>query len=713
MRLPKDVLKASEARGAGIRRPPTIAPPIPRVPQGRPAQESGTRAGRKPPPAGASIRVDRDRARHLEFGGAHPTDTELERIIGDTNDLVDEFYLERALVAARPVCRVIVRDRSARELGYATGFLVSPQLVLTNWHVFRTIEEASNGLAEFNYKFDVRGRPVPSALFRIRPERFYLADRALDFALVAVEPRSEDGATALGTFGFHRLVGDPHKIRAGEWITIIQHPGGRRRQFAIRENQLIEKENPDFLWYASDTAQGSSGAPAFNDSFQIVALHHSGKARRDGSNYVLSDGRRVASLEGIDDADVDWEANEGLRVSSLCRFLESAFPAGAFRDEYQEGSRGGDILTRTLADEPPSGERADSRSVVAMPQVQGGSITIAHAEIHQLVVGVDAVRRLEPGGGIAGAIRSAALPTSAGDAFYERAVQPVVDPHYDNRKGYIDNLLGIRVPMPRVTKLSVVSRMEDGSYILPYQHFSIVMHRARRLALVTAANVTAFSRLKTPEEGRDYTRRGLAGFGEHDTEMWLTDPRIPEHHQLPDTFFTRDRQWFDKGHIVRREDVCWGTKYDEVQRANGDTFHTTNCSPQVKTFNRSSAGGTWGKLENYILKQARSEAYSLFAGPVFADDDAWFDGVDRRGELRVQIPRVYWKVVVARGEAGLEAFAFVMTQDLTGVAFEDEFGVSAAWAEHMVSIGDLQSRLDGIRFAAAIHAADQFDHRPF
>jgi len=239
------------------------------------------------------------------------------------------------------------------------------------------------------------------------------------------------------------------------------------------------------------------------------------------------------------------------------------------------------------------------------------------------------------------------------------------------------------------------------------------MHRARRLALFTAANVTAFSRLKTPEAGKDYTRRGLGGLSEHDTEVWMTDPRLPEHHQLPDTFFTKDRQSFDKGHIVRREDVCWGTQYDEVRRANGDTFHTTNCSPQVKTFNRSSAGGLWGKLENYILKQAKSEAYSLFAGPVFADDDRWFEGVDRRGELTVQIPRSYWKVVVARGESGLEAFAFVMTQDLSSIVFEDELGVSAVWAEHLVSITDLQSRLQGIRFPSAVRAADQFNRLPF
>ena len=69
----------------------------------------------------------------------------------------------------------------------------------------------------------------------------------------------------------------------------------------------------------------------------------------------------------------------------------------------------------------------------------------------------------------------------------------------------------------------------------------------------------------------------------------------------------------------------------EAKRANGDTFHTTNCSPQVLGFNRSNKDGLWGELENYVLKQAKAERLSVFAGPVLSDDDEWFEGRDRRG----------------------------------------------------------------------------------
>jgi endonuclease G len=187
---------------------------------------------------------------------------------------------------------------------------------MTNWHVFRTAVEAQNAIAEFEYKFDIRGNPVPSVRFLIRPDLFYYSHRDLDYAVVAVDQASMDNNAGLDQFGYHRLVPTPGKILDGEWITIIQHPGGQRRQFAIRENQLIGKQE-NFLWYMSDTAQGSSGAPAFNDSFQVVALHHSGKAKKEGDLYVLRDGTKVPSLEGIDDADVIWEKNEGVRVSVM------------------------------------------------------------------------------------------------------------------------------------------------------------------------------------------------------------------------------------------------------------------------------------------------------------------------------------------------------------------------------------------------------------
>ncbi|NWP89682.1 DNA/RNA non-specific endonuclease, partial [Escherichia coli] len=77
----------------------------------------------------------------------------------------------------------------------------------------------------------------------------------------------------------------------------------------------------------------------------------------------------------------------------------------------------------------------------------------------------------------------------------------------------------------------------------------------------------------------------------------------------------KDRGAFDKGHIVRRDDISYGRSYAELRRANGDTYHITNCSPQIAQFNQSQRGkDNWGDLENLVLGEAASERYCLFAG---------------------------------------------------------------------------------------------------
>jgi endonuclease G len=291
----------------------------------------------------------------------------------------------------------------------------------------------------------------------------------------------------------------------------------------------------------------------------------------------------------------------------------------------------------------------------------------------------------------------------------EKMVEPFHDDDYTERQGYNERFLGTRVPLPRVLDLSVVSKLDDGSHAIPYEHFSIVMHKKRRIAVFAASNVDGRPEARRPDPTRRYTRGGLSGLGKNDQEKWFTDPRIAALHQLPDRFFNKDRASFDKGHLVRRDAVAWGEDYDEVRRANGDSYHVTNCSPQVKGFNRSNLGGLWGKLENLVLDQAEAdgEVYSVFAGPVLDDGDPAFSGFDDNGRVRVSIPRRFWKVVVARRGAQLESFGFLLDQDLTGVDFE--FAVNAEWRARLISIPDLEAEIGLVRFPRKIHDSDQAD----
>jgi len=58
----------------------------------------------------------------------------LERVI-NTEDFLGVRYLEAGAAAAQAVGRVNIRERSGRLVGYGTGSLVSPELLLTNHHV--------------------------------------------------------------------------------------------------------------------------------------------------------------------------------------------------------------------------------------------------------------------------------------------------------------------------------------------------------------------------------------------------------------------------------------------------------------------------------------------------------------------------------------------------------------------------------------------------
>jgi V8-like Glu-specific endopeptidase len=71
----------------------------------------------------------------------------------------------------------------------------------------------------------------------------------------------------------------------GEFVNIIQHPSGHQpKALALCDNQLVDVLD-SCLHYQTDTAPGSSGAPVYNDQWEVIALHHSG-ARRDEAGHI-------------------------------------------------------------------------------------------------------------------------------------------------------------------------------------------------------------------------------------------------------------------------------------------------------------------------------------------------------------------------------------------------------------------------------------------
>lgn len=330
----------------------------------------------------------------------------LERVIG-ASDLFPISYLEAGLKAGKPVCRIEVRDRLARVLGHGTGFLVSPALLLTNNHVLENADAARFSLAQFNYETDLQMLPRPIRNFRLDPDLFFMTDSKLDFTLVAVEPVSADGVK-LSDFGFISLIPESGKVLVGEYVSIIQHPSGAPKTVAIRENEVKDVFD-DFLHYATDTEPGSSGSPVFSDGWEVVALHHAGVPDPDDSSKYV--------------------ANEGIRISSIMRFLSAA------RSSLSVNER--DLLDELLT----------------------GASTVS----------------------------SGAPETTP------MVVEELSQEWYEGSTGYDRVFLGqgheVALPELRPDLKQDIAPLKDGGEVLNYTHFSAVLSKSRRLAWFTAVNI--------------------------------------------------------------------------------------------------------------------------------------------------------------------------------------------------------------------------------
>jgi endonuclease G len=153
----------------------------------------------------------------------------------------------------------------------------------------------------------------------------------------------------------------------------------------------------------------------------------------------------------------------------------------------------------------------------------------------------------------------------------ERAARPRISPpeRFAGRIGFSeDHLAGFKVELPSPNGAKARDVLPVGGDLsgrLDYLHFSVVMSGSRKIAMFVGVNI----------EGN----RSVSIVREND--KWFLDGRIPLDAQIGEFLYARNR--LDRGHLVRREDPNWG---DDAEVANADTFHFTNCSPQMDIVNQ-------------------------------------------------------------------------------------------------------------------------------
>ncbi len=252
---------------------------------------------------------------------------------------------------------------------------------------------------------------------------------------------------------------------------------------------------------------------------------------------------------------------------------------------------------------------------------------------------------------------------------------------YADRRGYEENFLGIPVPLPTpkpaLAKQIAATQKTRRPGVLDYMHFSVVLHKSRKLAVYAVVNIDGRELRRVPSRNN-----------------WILDPRVAESDQTgPAVYADND---LDRGHQVRRLDPVWGNDAD-AKKANADTFHFTNACPQVHRFN----AGSWNQLEDYLLDAADAEnlKMSVFTGPVLAKSDKKY--------RNVQLPAVFWKVaVIVRGAGAnrkLSAAGFRLSQSQLLGPFE-EFRLGQGRTEQ-VRIAEIE-KLTSLSFG--LTAADTF-----
>jgi V8-like Glu-specific endopeptidase len=196
------------------------------------------------------------------------------------NGFLDVSWLQKAVSSCRAVCRV---ETPAQ---FGTGFLIAPNMVITNWHVMREVVEDPSKAGEVVLRFDYARQPdgkldKNGTAHQLATTDWLLGSSLntdLDYAVLQTQTRPADDAVGNLQRGF--LQPDPkHTFRAGEDLFIVQHPmlGGMETEplKIVMAPKAVTglAANGTRVLYQTNTQHGSSGSPCFTSDWDLVALH--------------------------------------------------------------------------------------------------------------------------------------------------------------------------------------------------------------------------------------------------------------------------------------------------------------------------------------------------------------------------------------------------------------------------------------------------------
>lgn len=198
---------------------------------------------------------------------------------------LDVGFIKSAIERTASVCLIEISGK--RRPG--TGFLIAPDLVITNYHVLEhpdlsgddKDQNARDTVLRFGYITDPQGRPSDTVKhFKLDAKKPIVASSPadkLDYVLLRVEEAVKRERIPYINY-------KPQRLSDGMGLNIIQHPKGETMKIALTSNGITGiYEDVGLIQYVSNTAGGSSGSPCFNDDWDIMALHHAERSAIFGS----------------------------------------------------------------------------------------------------------------------------------------------------------------------------------------------------------------------------------------------------------------------------------------------------------------------------------------------------------------------------------------------------------------------------------------------
>ena len=278
----------------------------------------------------------------------------------DQNNFLSAHFLTEGAEIQKAIAMVtlkVAKSGLPAGSGWGSGFLISNSLFMTNNHVITNKAFCDDVNMQFMYQDNYNTEPaINSEFFETNEDSFFHTNAGLDYTIVRLkrkpykykipnwpirlgedmvnlgysakheyadseqieelkylsefitkkEPISEfDPGRVYQIFGYtpgskygYVTLRPTVSFPVGLRLNVIQHPQGRRKEIVVQQNVLTDVHT-NVIHYFSDTDYGSSGSPVFNNTWDLMALHHA--------------------------RELSESANEGIRIDKIVADLRSEF----------------------------------------------------------------------------------------------------------------------------------------------------------------------------------------------------------------------------------------------------------------------------------------------------------------------------------------------------------------------------------------------------